>query len=161
MQEVQEMPGNAGLTFQEMQVWYLGQEDPLEDKTATHSSILTWEIPMMRSLAGYSPWGHKRVGHDSVTKEQEGISLSICVSHHYIHLKYIQFLLVHSLKRKLHIENVWSSHSWDGNLNSKYKSLVVQQEFGGIFNSGSTSSVLRMVSKICFIRAKPSWDMLH
>ena len=24
-----------------------------------------------RSLAGYSPWGHKRVGHDLVTKEQQ------------------------------------------------------------------------------------------
>ena len=25
----------------------------------THSSILAWEIPWQRSLAGYSPWGHK------------------------------------------------------------------------------------------------------
>ena len=24
-----------------------------------------------RSLAGYSPWGHKRVGHDLVTKQQQ------------------------------------------------------------------------------------------
>ena len=24
---------------------YLGQEDPLEEEMATHSSILTWEIP--------------------------------------------------------------------------------------------------------------------
>ena len=29
---------------------------------ATHSSILAWEIPGQRSLAGYSPWGCKRVG---------------------------------------------------------------------------------------------------
>ena len=26
---------------------------------ATHSSILAWRIPQMRSLAGYSLWGHK------------------------------------------------------------------------------------------------------
>ena len=25
----------------------------------------------MESLAGYSPWGHKRVGHDLATKEQQ------------------------------------------------------------------------------------------
>ena len=30
---------------QEMQVQSLGQEDPLENKMATHSSILAWEIP--------------------------------------------------------------------------------------------------------------------
>ena len=30
---------------QEMQVRSLGQEDPLEEEMATHSSILAWEIP--------------------------------------------------------------------------------------------------------------------
>ena len=30
---------------QEMWVWFLNQEDPLEKETATHSSILAWEIP--------------------------------------------------------------------------------------------------------------------
>ena len=33
---------------------------------AIHSSILAWRIPGQRSLAGYSPWGH-RVGHDWAT----------------------------------------------------------------------------------------------
>ena len=28
---------------------------------ATHSSILAWEIPEQRSLAGYSPWGCKEL----------------------------------------------------------------------------------------------------
>ena len=31
--------------MQEMQVQSLGQGDPLEKETATHSSILAWEIP--------------------------------------------------------------------------------------------------------------------
>ena len=31
--------------MQEMWVQSLGQEDPLEKKMATHSSILAWEIP--------------------------------------------------------------------------------------------------------------------
>ena len=30
---------------QEMHVWSQGQEDTLEKEMATHSSILTWEIP--------------------------------------------------------------------------------------------------------------------
>ena len=32
----------------------LGQEDPLEKDMATHSSILAWTSPWMRSLASYS-----------------------------------------------------------------------------------------------------------
>ena len=48
--------------MQEMQVWFLGQKDPLEEDMATHSSILAWEKSHgPRSLAGYSPWGHKEL----------------------------------------------------------------------------------------------------
>ena len=56
--------------MQEVQIWSLGQEDPLEKERATYSSVLSWEIHGQRSLAGYSLWGHKRVGHDLVTKQQ-------------------------------------------------------------------------------------------
>ena len=38
---------------------YLDQEDPLEEGTAMHSSILVWRIPWTEDLAGYSPQGHK------------------------------------------------------------------------------------------------------
>ena len=38
---------------------------------AAHSSTLAWEIHGQRSLAGYSPWGCKRVRHDLVTKQQQ------------------------------------------------------------------------------------------
>ena len=31
--------------MQETQIWSLGQEDPPEKETATHSSTLPWEIP--------------------------------------------------------------------------------------------------------------------
>ena len=37
--------------MQETQVQSLGQKDPLEKEMATHSNILAWEIPWMRSLA--------------------------------------------------------------------------------------------------------------
>ena len=39
-----------------MQVQSLGQEDPLEEGMATHSSILAWEIPWTEEPG--SPWGH-------------------------------------------------------------------------------------------------------
>ena len=43
----------------QMQVRFLGLEDPLEEEMATHSSILAWEIPWTESLAGYSLWSCK------------------------------------------------------------------------------------------------------
>ena len=36
---------SAMLESKEIQVRSLGQEDPLEDGMATHSSILAWRIP--------------------------------------------------------------------------------------------------------------------
>ena len=36
----------------ETQVRSLGQEDPLEEEMATHSSILAWKIPMDRGAWG-------------------------------------------------------------------------------------------------------------
>ena len=50
--------------MQETQVRSLGREDPLEKEMATHSSILAWRIPWTEEPVGYSPKGHKRVGHD-------------------------------------------------------------------------------------------------
>ena len=41
-------------------------------ETATHSSILAQEIPWTGSLVGYSLRGHKRVGDDLVTEQEEG-----------------------------------------------------------------------------------------
>ena len=38
--------------MRETQVWSLGQEDPLEKGTATHSSILAWRIPWTEELSG-------------------------------------------------------------------------------------------------------------
>ena len=47
--------------MQEMWVRSLGQEDPLEKKMVTHSSILACRILWAeeKSLAGYSLLGHK------------------------------------------------------------------------------------------------------
>ena len=45
--------------MQETWVRSLGQEDPLEEEEATHSSILAWKSHGQRCLTGYSPWGHR------------------------------------------------------------------------------------------------------
>ena len=45
------------LPMQETQVQSLGQEDPLEDKMATHSRILPGKPHGERSLVGHSPQG--------------------------------------------------------------------------------------------------------
>ena len=37
---------------QEMQVWSLSQEDPLEKEMATHSSILVWKTPWTEEPGG-------------------------------------------------------------------------------------------------------------
>ena len=55
--------------MQETQVRFLGQEDPLEEEMAMHSSILTCKVPWQRSLAGYTVHGVARVGHDLATKQ--------------------------------------------------------------------------------------------
>ena len=46
--------------MQETWVQSLGQVDLLEKEMATHSSNLAREFYGHRSLAGYSPWGHKK-----------------------------------------------------------------------------------------------------
>ena len=50
-----------------MRIQSLGQEDPLEEGTATHASILAWRIQGQRSLAGYSPWGREEADMTEAT----------------------------------------------------------------------------------------------
>ena len=45
--------------MKETWVHSLGQEDPLEEGMAIHSSILSGEVHGQRSLEGCSPWGPK------------------------------------------------------------------------------------------------------
>ena len=42
----------------------LGQEDVLEKRTATQSSILTWRIPRTDESGGLQSMGSQRVRHD-------------------------------------------------------------------------------------------------
>ena len=96
----------------------LGQEDPLEKEIATCSWILAWRIPWTEELAGYSPWGRKRVRHDLATKQQQNISRKLLVFSFCLFFKYLilniyflwgkrkkkAFLKIHTLSLK----DLWS-----------------------------------------------------
>ena len=60
--------------MQEMWVRSLGWEDPLKKEMAT-SVFLPGKSHEQKSLAGCSPWGPERVGHDLVTKQQEIVNI--------------------------------------------------------------------------------------
>ena len=49
-----------------MWVWSLGQEDPLEEGMATHSSILAWRIPRTEESAGYGQQSPKELKRTKV-----------------------------------------------------------------------------------------------
>ena len=56
---------------QELWVWshnLLGQEDPLEEEIATHSSILAWKIPWTDKPGGLQSTGLQRFGRDWATE---------------------------------------------------------------------------------------------
>ena len=42
----------------------LGWENPLEEETPTHSSILAWRIPWTEEPGGLQPMGSQRANHD-------------------------------------------------------------------------------------------------
>ena len=50
--------------MQETWVLSLGQEDPLEKETATHSRTLAWNIPWTKEAGRLQSMGLQRVGRD-------------------------------------------------------------------------------------------------
>ena len=68
--------------MQETQVWSLGQEDPLEEKMATHSSVLAWGMPWteepgrlqpmeLQSQTQMSNWAHMHASQLYVNKNHK------------------------------------------------------------------------------------------
>ena len=56
------------LPIQEMQVRFLGWEDPLEKEMATYSSSVAWEIPWTEEPGRLQSTGLQRVGFNLATK---------------------------------------------------------------------------------------------
>ena len=50
--------------MQETWVLSMGQEDPLEKRITTYSSILAWGTPWTEELGGLQSMGSQTVGHD-------------------------------------------------------------------------------------------------
>ena len=61
------------LPMQETWVWSLGREDTLQKEMATHSNIITWEIPWTEETGRLQSMGSQRTGHDLATKQQQFI----------------------------------------------------------------------------------------
>ena len=59
---VKNPPANAG--DKRDAVRSLGQEDPLEEGMASHSSVLAWRIPWTEEPGGLQSPGSQRVAHD-------------------------------------------------------------------------------------------------
>ena len=55
------------LEMQEIRVWFLGQEDPLEEGMATHSSVLTWRIQWTEEPGRLQSIESQRLRHDWAT----------------------------------------------------------------------------------------------
>ena len=76
---------------QEIQVWSLGWEDPLEKGTATHPSILAWRIPWTEEPGRgrgrvFSPWGRKE------SDKTERLTLSLFILILYLYLSIYLYL---------------------------------------------------------------------
>ena len=65
--EVKNLPA-----VQEMRVWSLGREDPLEKEKANHSSILAWAIPWFLPF----PWTKEPRGLLSMESKRAGHNFS-------------------------------------------------------------------------------------
>ena len=90
--------------MQETQLQTLGQENPLENVTATHSSILAWEIPWTKEPGGLEFMGLQRVEHNwatntfTLTPKVIGFSLNLnvtaktCDKINYIHIWFQKYL---------------------------------------------------------------------
>jgi len=64
----------------ETRIQSLGQENPLEEEMATHSSILAWRIPWTQEAGGRQAIGLQRVGHNWETNTH-GKLKSLPLSH--------------------------------------------------------------------------------
>ena len=50
--------------------WLSGEESPCQCRRCKSCGFSLWTVHGQRRPAGYNPWGHKRVGHNLATKQQ-------------------------------------------------------------------------------------------
>ena len=64
-----------------MWVQSLGQDDPLEKRMATNSSILAWRISWTEEPGGLQSMGSQRVVPKLATKQQQQSSMEVLGNH--------------------------------------------------------------------------------
>ena len=64
--------------MQETWVPFLGQEDPLEEGMAAHSSTLAWRIPRTEEPGGLQSGGHKQSDMAEQLNTHTHITISTC-----------------------------------------------------------------------------------
>ena len=82
--------------MQEMRVWSLCQEDPLEKEIVTHSNIRAWEIPWTEEPGWIQSIGSQRVGHEQLS-DQITATMSLVITYDssvmfLLHIFWIMFL---------------------------------------------------------------------
>ena len=80
---------------QEIQVWSLGREYPLEEEMASHSSILAWKILSRTEKPGELQFvGSQKVGHDWVCTHVHALVryAGQKVQHNFNHVQKLKFL---------------------------------------------------------------------
>ena len=65
---------------EETLIWSLGQEDPLEEGVATHSSILAGKIPWTAEPGGLQSKGHKESDTTEATSQAHKVYWEIISS---------------------------------------------------------------------------------
>ena len=99
--------------MQEMQVWILVWEDPVEKEMATHSSVLAWRLPWTEEPGELQLRELHRVRHDWATKHNthpKDPSFLHVIKVSKILMRYFTLFLVWSLRNATcnrHLQRVW------------------------------------------------------
>ena len=147
-----------------MQVWSLGQEDPLEEGMATHSGIPAWRIPWTEEPDRLQSIGLQKVGHAWSDRACMHMHVYICaflsgsmslaifrfisifILHVYI---YIQSSLWTQTLSCSHETFSWISHRHLRFSSSKAEPLIYYDCNNLIFSSTSTTSYLAAQVTTC------------
>ena len=87
------IPGDSAIenlsALQEMQIWFLGQEDPMVKEMVTHFSILAWKIPWTEESRGSQRVRHDWAHTHTHNKKIIYFSVLLCKTFFWIFIYYI------------------------------------------------------------------------